>query len=67
VNVATVAAGFAPVCVPCVLQLPVDCVVSMGCGSEPQVERSKGLSSVSTSSPTSLGRLFGPALGQHTA
>lgn len=28
------------------MQLPVDCVVSLGCGSEPRVERSKGLSTV---------------------
>lgn len=27
-------------------QLPVDCVVSLGCGSEPRTDRSKGLSAV---------------------
>jgi hypothetical protein len=40
-----------PACLPacmCVPQLPVDCVVSLGCGGEPRIERSKGLSSVST-------------------
>lgn len=33
-------------------QLPVDCLVSLGCGSEPAAERSKGLSSVGCSLTT---------------
>jgi hypothetical protein len=43
-------------------QLPIDCLVSLGCGAEPPQERSKGLSAVSHQQ--AAGRTLAPASRQ---